>query len=99
MKTITPPIGEPRLYDGATIPILYPGETATARVDPAALHAAVLNGDHEVPVMGWTVEPAPGWKARWLRVRYRVWGRWFATGRARLEATMRAMPVRDEDGR
>lgn len=81
-----PAIGEPRIYTGGSIPILYPGETATARVDPATLMAALERGETEVPVTDWTVEPAPGWHAWWLRLRYRVWGQWFASGAPKIEA-------------
>lgn len=78
MRPITPPIGEPRVYDQGTIPVLYPGEVATARIDPDAVAAALQRGEDQVAITQWTVEAAPGWHARWLRVRYRVWGRWFS---------------------
>lgn len=88
--TKKPVIGEPRIYAGGTVPILYPGETATAHVDPEAVMAALARGEDSVPVRDWTVEPAPGWHAWWLRLRYRVWGRWFASGAPQIEtkATM-----------
>jgi hypothetical protein len=82
-----PRIGVPRVYDGASIPILYPGEVARAHVDPTAVLAALQAGATEVPVREWTVEAAPGWHARWLRVRYRCWGRWFSRGAPKLTAT------------
>lgn len=91
---MTPTIGEPRLYAGGSIPILYPGERATAHVDAEAIIAAHARGETEVPITEWTVEPAPGWHAWWLRVRYRVWGRWFSRSAPRLESNveMRQVP-------
>lgn len=88
MKPISPPIGEPRVYDGESVPVIYPGEVAQARIDPEVLFAALQRGEHEVSISGWTVEPMPGWDGWWLRVRYRVWGRWFATGAPRLEVSI-----------
>lgn len=81
---MTPTIGEPRIYAGGSIPILYPGERATARVDPEALIAAHARGETTVAITDWIVEPTPGWRGRWLRLRYRVWGRWFARGAPQL---------------
>jgi hypothetical protein len=77
---MTPTIGEPRVYPGEEVPVLYPGEVASAHVHPAALLEALERGEREVPIQNWIVEPMPGWRGWWLRTRYRVWGRWFARG-------------------
>ena len=57
---------EPRLVDGPTIPVLYPGERAIA-------HAVTRDGER-LTVTAWLIEPAPGWIARLRRWRYRVFG-------------------------
>lgn len=90
-----PPIGRPRVYDSALLPMLYPGEVARPNVDQAAFEAmlerASPSGDLvvDVPITGWIVEPMAGWEGRWLRWRYRVWGRWFRTGAPKLNARIR----------
>lgn len=61
MTRISPPIGVPRLYGGESVPVIYPGEVAQARIDPDVLFAALQRGEHTVAISGWTVEPAPGW--------------------------------------
>jgi hypothetical protein len=68
----TPRIGEPRLYPGNTIPMLYPGEVATAQLHVERMITfAVESGARVVPVTQWVVEPAPGWYMAWLRWQYR----------------------------
>jgi hypothetical protein len=87
-----PPIGVPRVYDTHELPILYPGERASAQLTPMDFRRAVRHGDVvEVELSGWIVEPAPGWHARWLRIRYRIFGRWFSVGAPKLvvSASMR----------
>jgi hypothetical protein len=93
-----PAIGEPRIYEGDTIPKLYPGEVAIAQIDPATMVAAMQRGEASVAVTSWMVEPMPGWEGRWLRLRYRVWGRWFSTGPPRLQTsvTARTMPAQED---
>jgi hypothetical protein len=75
--------GVPRVYDGSVLPVLYPGEMARPEVQPIPM-ARLARGPVEVIVTGWIVEPAPGWHAWWLRVRWRIWGRWFYDGEPRL---------------
>jgi hypothetical protein len=90
---MNPAIGVPRIYAGDTIPVLYHGETATARIDSGVVFNA-LTRDSDVsvsewmgvPVREWTVEPTPGWEGRWLRWRYRVWGRWFSREAPKIES-------------
>lgn len=88
--TPTPPIGVPRCYDGHVLPILYPGEVASARIDPEAVLEALECGLDRVPIAGWLVEPAPGWFATYQRVRWRIWGRWFSSGPAMLTTSIAA---------
>jgi hypothetical protein len=86
----SPPIGVPRVYDGAELPLLYPGEVASVQVSPEALQAALQHeGPCAIPVTGWLVEPTPGWQGWWLRLRYRIWGRWFSHGAPKLEIRTR----------
>jgi hypothetical protein len=84
------PIGQPRLSAGDVMPVLYPGEIATARLDIGDAINALVEGVSgrdwmELPVREWLIEPMPGWKGRWLRLRYRVWGRWFSRGATTIE--------------
>lgn len=84
-----PPIGEPRVYTGLPLPILYPGEKVSAAISRTDVEAAVRSGRSTVEVTGaLLVEPMPGWHGRWLRWRYRVWGRWFSTAPPRLRMTV-----------
>jgi len=90
--TRKPPIGVPRVYDGAVCPVIHPGEVARAQFDQGALRAwmadpAQYGKPFQLPVTGWLVEPAPGWYARWLRLRYRILGDRFASGPPKLEVT------------
>jgi hypothetical protein len=80
-----PPIGVPRLYAGEVLKALYPGETAHATGGVAA--------DGRVLVTEWLVEPAPGWFARWQRLRWRVWGRWWTGGAPALVTTVQIEEV------
>jgi len=80
-----PPIGVPRCYPGDGVPTLYPGETASA------LGTGCLAGG-PITVESWLVEPTPGWYARYLRVRWRIWGRWFARGTPQLEVSIHPLP-------
>lgn len=61
-----PKIGEPRLCDGPTLPVLYPGEKATA--------ASVAFDGTGFVVTSWMVEPQTGWYGLFLRWRYRLLG-------------------------
>jgi hypothetical protein len=70
--TAAPKVGEPRMYPGDTIPILYPGEVATAQLNFERITFALQTGERVVPVTHWIVEPAPGWYHAWLRWQYRV---------------------------
>ncbi len=75
-----PPIGVPREYTSPDLPLLYPGEQAHAE--------GRLNADTgDVVIEIWLVEPMAGWRGRWLRFRWRYWGRWFADGPAQLEVS------------
>lgn len=72
--------GTPRLIASETIPMLYPGEKAVA--------AGFRVEDDHVIITSWMIEPMPGWRGRWLRWRYRLFGRWMSRGDApRLKAT------------
>lgn len=72
-----PKVGERRVYPGPELPVLYPGEVAhgMGAIDPETGLGEAAE---------WLVEPAPGWYARWLRLRYRLFGRW-AKGKPELE--------------
>lgn len=88
-----PKIGVPRVYDTATCPVILPGEVAEAKIDLAELIRLIQEdpkGNHifNPPIAGWTVEPVPGWHGRYLRIRYRVWGRWFS-GKPKLEVDVK----------
>jgi hypothetical protein len=82
---VKPRIGEPSLYPGREVAVLYPGETATARISPEAVIHALATGQHEVPIEDWIVTPAPGVHAWLLRWRYRLIGRFLAPRPARLD--------------
>jgi hypothetical protein len=84
-----PPIGEPRVYTGLPIPILYPGETVSAAISRQDIEAAVRSGRSTVEITGaFLVEPMPGWRGRWVRWQYRVLWRWFSTAPPRLQMTV-----------
>jgi hypothetical protein len=76
---VTPKIGVPRVIAGPTIPVLYPGETASAQytLTPEFLAAMEPGRPVELPVTDWIIEPISGWRGVWLRWRYRLVGRWF----------------------
>jgi hypothetical protein len=58
-------IGQRRVVVGRVIPSLYPGEMAHAtRVE--------TNSDGTFSAADWLIEPLPGWRGRWLRLRFRV---------------------------
>ncbi len=73
--------------------VIYPGERAMAQVDLDAMQALVQTLESaqfaglSVPVIGWIVEPIPGWYGWWLRLHYRVWGQWGGHGRPPLLST------------
>lgn len=79
-----PRIGEVRQYDGA-IGVLYPGERAQAVIKPEDIEAATAAARAcgltraRVPSdrCNWLVEPEPGIKAAYRRVRYRLIGQWY----------------------
>lgn len=81
---LSPPAGVPRVYHGATVPVIYPGETATATIDARAMfdaiEAAIATGQTEIHgealATGWTVEGGPGRMARARRVWFRVVAWW-----------------------
>ncbi len=91
----SPPIGVPRCYDGPGIPILYPGEVASALFEPGAVNRALAFGTPVQPI-GWMIEPAPGWFARYLRWRYRCFGRWFSRGAPKFETRVELVDHRKE---
>jgi hypothetical protein len=62
---MTTRIGEPRVVSGPTIPVLYPGEQASAT-------AFEDNGDGTVTPIDWLIEPMPGWRGARLRALYRL---------------------------
>lgn len=70
---MTPRIGEPRLYVVAADVVIYPGEVARALLSPHDL-LRMANGEAVQPQQ-WMVEPEPGRRAAWLRIRYRLWDR------------------------
>ncbi len=94
--TNRPPIGVPRCYDCATMPLLYPGETASAQISHETAMAILERRVADVVVSGWLVEPMPGWLGWWLRTRYRIWGRWFSRGAPELQASVRSVVSSDE---
>lgn len=77
-----PRIGSRRVYTGHELPLLYPGEHASATLDSDAIARTIAeahaSGQTQVrmPVAGWLVEPMPGWHGWFLRWRYRLVGRW-----------------------
>jgi hypothetical protein len=99
-RVTTPKIGHPRVYPGHVVPVIYPGEVASAQlgITEATLRAArETQQPVSLQVTGWIVEPAPGWHAWWRRTRYRYWGRWFSTGRPQLEGTLSIRDRREGD--
>jgi len=83
-----PPIGVPRCYPGPGLPVLYPGERATAQFEFENFFDAVTTG-RDVQVLNWLVEPVPGWYGWYLRTRWRLFGRWGTLTRpAKLEARL-----------
>ncbi len=96
MTAKTTPIGVPRLYEGPVLPRLYPGEQASAQLDPQSVAEAFDQGGGELRVVGWLVEPMPGWAGWWLRTRWRIWGRWFSRGQAQLDASVSVEAVQED---
>jgi hypothetical protein len=83
-----PKIGVPRVYDGASLPVLYPGESAHAEFTEEDVAAAIARGDGKVEVRRWLVEPSPGAFAWWLRLRYQVFDQWWPRGTPKLETSV-----------
>ena len=71
-----PRVGKPRIY-GATVLVLYPGETASAVVSQEAVAEAEVRGETEIQIEHWTVEPTPGFVAWTQRLRFRVFSKWW----------------------
>jgi len=100
-----PRIGEPRLYAGGEIKVVYPGEVCRAggmtgeQIEEAIaecqrLAAAGHPPIVEVPIRDWTVEPEPGLVGFCRRLKYRVWGQWLDRFREWTALTSRS----DEEG-
>jgi len=99
-----PGIGEPRIYEGGVIPIIYPGESASPRgfTGPELLVAfreALARGEAQVSLSasGWLVGPSPGVYAAFLRWRYRLIGR-FSRATPKLTVTVTATATEPRDG-
>lgn len=80
-----PRVGEPRLYDGEEIPVLYPGERAHCAEWAVVEDATDAQGRRvrRARAMRWMVEPEPGVRAACRRWRYRLLGQWVDALRAR----------------
>ena len=61
-------VGEERYVEGESLPVLYPGERAVVDVRK---WIEIEPGTYKPTDVGWHVGPAPGMKARFLRLRYR----------------------------
>ncbi len=87
-----PKIGVPRVYNTAICPKIYPGEVAEASIDLVKLLQIIQENpgitNIEPPINGWIVEPAPGLYAKYLRIRYRVFGQFFKGGKPALEVDL-----------
>jgi hypothetical protein len=92
-----PPIGVPRVYTTNELPVLYPGEQASVEIAVPEISRAAEPGGVEGVVVGWIVEPAPGWPARWRRLVYRLVGRWVSRGAPTLEVTACRVWRRERD--
>lgn len=97
-KTIRPRVGIPRVYNTAICPAILPGEVAEAKIDLEELIRLIQNSPDgryiDPPIKGWTVEPAPGWHAWFLRLRYRLIGQWFG-GKPKLEVSFDLVKEKD----
>jgi hypothetical protein len=75
-----PRIGEPRIYEGEVLPVLYPGERATAILeadefllaDPEELRYLQRGFPSRITVKQWLVEPVPTWWGAFRRWQYRL---------------------------
>lgn len=75
-----PPIGVPRIYLGNEIPVVYPGEIARSGAvsldELVDSMTAASETPASVPLEDWVVEPRPGARGVFLRLRYRLVGQW-----------------------
>jgi di/tricarboxylate transporter len=69
--------GLPRVVEGPTIPVLYPGERASARFSRESFLRAMAAGKGRLEADGWLVEPAPGTLMAWKRIEFRLFGWWW----------------------
>lgn len=109
LPKLSPEIGVPRVYDGPELPLLYPGEFASAIVRADATEAidiaeglarAINDGFIDPAIDGWTVEPVPGIAAALQRSAYKYVFRWVErfVGRPRLSIGSSIERVKAGDG-
>jgi hypothetical protein len=86
-----PPVGVPRVVEGEELPVLYPGEQASAQFPPDMLQRLVA-GERLRP-SGWLVEPMPGWHGAYLRWRYRLF--WWLGGKPDIRSSVHVQRTRE----
>lgn len=73
---LSPAIGNTRVVHGSALPVLWPGEMASAQFDRESVVRAFKRRASALEPSGWLVEPMPGVRGWWIRTRYQVFWWW-----------------------